>query len=681
MTLSSGRNQSSKRSSKKDKIDAPKRTHSYLVHNHQGGKKQNNKMIRQPMLVIFSSLLLLLFLTTLSILPAVKAVSKGGGRKNLPQFPLIPYHHEKERRRRNLLLESSPNNSDVIQMDALYQGYGTHYVDLWVGTPPQRQTLIVGTDSHIAGFPCSSCDDCGGNGLYHTDKSFDERDSSSFEKVGCNECETSTFCKPSDTNYGCDMHVSYQEGSSWYAYEAKDIVYAGGPHNQSLLHDDHSDSDIDPFRAVKFSFHFLFGCQTKLTGLFKTQMADGILGMNKNKASFWSQLYEQELLPEKSYSLCFTRQDIAERGGTEAGAMTLGGYDDRLHETPILFTPMGTEERQFRAFDVENFHVHIRKIYLRDGTGGERAKNENTEAKLIELDTNESAINFHPVMIGSGTTDTYLPKAIDAVFKNTFYELTGKSYNHDSTMMTESEVRALPTLILQLSGDAVYNRQIYPDLTHLPETAAAPLDPEHPYDVLLVIPPSHYMEKHKDSQVYTARIYTDDYGTPVLGANGMMGHDIYFDVEGQRIGWAESNCDYHHLLSENGFDENVDKSGGGKKKEQSQDNEKEQSATTTKSHKVQNKEKIEPRTAKTTTGENTIRNTVLGAIIGSMTVVALGLFSLRIFRNNRTVYRAVGPMESEMRDLSLVEEDHFPMDRRQYEISATTNNGSLPAVS
>ena len=31
------------------------------------------------------------------------------------------------------------------QVGALYQGYGTHYVDLWVGTPPQRQTVIVDT--------------------------------------------------------------------------------------------------------------------------------------------------------------------------------------------------------------------------------------------------------------------------------------------------------------------------------------------------------------------------------------------------------------------------------------------------------------------------------------------------------------------------------------------------------
>ena len=87
-------------------------------------------------------------------------------------FPLIPYHVQ--RSRRGLLtteddddLDAGGNNdrhrhrhrhrrrrreeellsSDPKQMSALYQGYGTHYVDLWVGSPPQRQTVIVDTGS------------------------------------------------------------------------------------------------------------------------------------------------------------------------------------------------------------------------------------------------------------------------------------------------------------------------------------------------------------------------------------------------------------------------------------------------------------------------------------------------------------------------------------------------------
>jgi hypothetical protein len=40
----------------------------------------------------------------------------------------------------------------------VYQGYGTHYIDLWVGCPlPQRQTLLIDTGSDSVLFPCSRC--------------------------------------------------------------------------------------------------------------------------------------------------------------------------------------------------------------------------------------------------------------------------------------------------------------------------------------------------------------------------------------------------------------------------------------------------------------------------------------------------------------------------------------------
>lgn len=34
----------------------------------------------------------------------------------------------------------------------------------------------------------------------------------------------------------------------------------------------------------------------------------------------------------------------------------------------------------------------------------------------------------------------------------------------------------------------------------------------------------------------------------VLGANAMMGHDVFFDVDNGQIGWAESSCDYTALM-------------------------------------------------------------------------------------------------------------------------------------
>jgi hypothetical protein len=33
----------------------------------------------------------------------------------------------------------------------------------------------------------------------------------------------------------------------------------------------------------------------------------------------------------------------------------------------------------------------------------------------------------------------------------------------------------------------------------------------------------------------------------------MMGHDVFFDIDNNRIGWAESSCDYTALVQQNGY--------------------------------------------------------------------------------------------------------------------------------
>ena len=39
----------------------------------------------------------------------------------------------------------------------LFQGMGVHYSYLWVGTPPQRVSVIIDTGSHHTAFPCVGC--------------------------------------------------------------------------------------------------------------------------------------------------------------------------------------------------------------------------------------------------------------------------------------------------------------------------------------------------------------------------------------------------------------------------------------------------------------------------------------------------------------------------------------------
>ena len=63
--------------------------------------------------------------------------------------------------RRNLLVHTPYNGVHPYQTTPLSQGYGTHYATVYVGTPPQRKSVIVDTGSHYTAFPCAGCANCG----------------------------------------------------------------------------------------------------------------------------------------------------------------------------------------------------------------------------------------------------------------------------------------------------------------------------------------------------------------------------------------------------------------------------------------------------------------------------------------------------------------------------------------
>jgi len=460
-------------------------------------------------------------------------------------FPLIPHHvhrrrlglsdeevfaeelDEDERRNRQRRRRTVENTSNEI-MGGLYMGYGTHYVDLWCGSPPQRQTVIVDTGSSQTAFPCSDCQDCG-SPKYHAGKLFDESKSSTFLAYDCENCSQRSVCNSKTDR--CEIEQYYSEGSSWTAYEAMDSCYIGGYHNTAISTDNGNPDDIDPGHAPAFALDTRLGCQTEVTGLFKTQLADGILGMCDSKQAFWHQMYRAHKIREKQFSLCYTRPPHALREGSEAGAVTIGGTDIRLHDkTPMVYTTtVGTSSEKDKSDRTGYYDIHVREMYLRDGSGGESVKSTDASATIVKI-VGAGAINDEGgVIVDSGTTDTYFSNIIKKQLRGSWEKLAGMDWNHDHLNLNPDEVSRLPTLLVQFAGDVEMNKEVADKYgggspSNIPGLAGN-LDLNHPYDVVVAIPPSHYMEHLSDGTV-TNRLYDTETDGSVLGANAIVGHDV-----------------------------------------------------------------------------------------------------------------------------------------------------------
>lgn len=359
---------------------------------------------------------------------------------------------------------------------------GYYYVDLWVGTPPVKQTVIVDTGSRLTAFPCTGCESCG----QHMDSYFDIQKSSTAHVVSCDEA----VCSSCNDNK-CGYSQSYAEGSSISGFLVEDLVMFG---------DDFDNSTRVPFK---------FGCHRRETNLFRTQMADGIMGLAFAKSripTLVDVLFKDHEVSTDIFSICFGKED---------GYMTIGGYNDTLHLSPIKWAGL---------YDDTFYSIGVHEILV----GG------------IALNLNEDSFSNQytsGTIIDSGTTFTYLSKKIYEPLWGAFENIClGSEFCDGQT--------------IRMSGEPYmcyfYDHDKYPDIYDFFET--------FPTFTLLVDninvdwTPENYLFAWSDSpETYCVGIYSSGHGGNVLGGNFMRGMDVVFDRETNQIGFADSACNPIHI--------------------------------------------------------------------------------------------------------------------------------------
>ena len=373
--------------------------------------------------------------------------------------------------------------SSTAKQTSMYHMLGSFYSHIWVGTPPQRVSVIVDTGSHYTAFPCVGCK-CG----KHMDPYFDPT-------------KSSTASVPTCSGTRCFFKQSYSEGSSWHAYRVRDTVWVGG---ESVL--------AGP-NAANLSTKFDFGCQDMETGLFRTQYVDGIMGLAGSQDTLPHVLHASGRAQSKVFAMCFRL------GG---GILTLGGVDSSIHTLPqpsVLPRPSSVLfAKQMARKPAGWFAVRLLDVQLRHPVTGV-AKSIGVAAH--KYNTGKGAI------IDSGTTDTYLPASSLHNFAALFRIISGVTYSNGKRDLTRQEYDSLPTVIYCLEDTDGKTMHIESPPSSYTETITRT-------GFSITAQPR-----------YAFRIYPTEPSGTVLGANFMLGYNVIFDYDGRRVGFAKSDCQAH----------------------------------------------------------------------------------------------------------------------------------------
>jgi len=335
---------------------------------------------------------------------------------------------------------------------------GVYWTTIQIGTPPQQFSVIVDTGSSSIAVPCALCD-CGNHNKFNPELS------STVEKTGFryNQC--------------------YSEGSCNSGDILSDLACFG-----------------DACQANETVRH-RFGCCNTYARAFKTQDADGIIGLSGSPDTLIADLRAHHDLLKDMFALCF---------GRSGGSLSVGGVWQR----PMLEDPVWVPLVNSPMFYV----VAITGLAL---NGIPFPASQGPSMPIID----------------SGSTFTYFPAAAHAATKaafDVFCSQPGHCQGTKNPPGTPAEdVRDSIACYAPPSGITSYDHWF---ASNFPTISI-----QFGQSSVCIPPTTYFFLSKRDVKSFCVGILKDT--KFILGAITMSDFTIIFDHENSRVGFARSNCD------------------------------------------------------------------------------------------------------------------------------------------
>lgn len=279
-----------------------------------------------------------------------------------------------------------------------------------------------------------------------------------------------------------------------------------------------------------------FVCQSQIRGMTRNRRSDGVLSLTMAPSSFISQLVRRKKLRERKFSLCFNQQGSYQADGASIGSIQLGEVNRQHHTSSLLWAL----NRGSASHGNANYAVQIKNLYLGIGGGNHPllAAAQDTMS-IIPLGQNVAAFTppeqwLSEAIIQTNKAITQLPKNYEHAFETAFSQLMGVAYDINGIHLAQYDIASLPTLFIQLEPHLHEQVGIPSDLPGF----AGRLDAENRFDILLAIPPQNYFMYDAATHIATPTIHFSE-ALSFLGANVFQGHEVVFDLDNSRIGFAE----------------------------------------------------------------------------------------------------------------------------------------------